>query len=192
MLSSSGLKWNHVKNWLCAHVIIAAFMSNMGRLTKNDLEVAGHVLVCRLIILRGTDYHRPWNPIFILVITWFQAQCYCIMHILHIGCSSLKSKFVIVIMVINLLRSWVIEETLILWGILIPFEQYEKKLQRANQSATGGLDPATLFSQVNNLITIANQILSGSVLRAAVLSLTNEMSIGIIWCQFWIFFLKLR
>ena len=111
-----------------------------------------------------------------------------IMHLLHIGCSSSKSKFVIVIIVINLLRSWVIKETLILWGILIPFEQYEKKLQRANWSATGGLDPATLFSQVNNLITIANQILSRTALRAAVLSLTNEMSIGIIWCQFWIFF----
>ena len=111
-----------------------------------------------------------------------------IMHLLHVGCSSSKSKFGIVIIVINLLRSWVIKETLILWGILIPFEQYEKKLQRANQSATGGLDPATLFSQVNYLITTANQILSGTVQRAAVLSLTNEMSIGIIWCQFWIFF----
>ena len=188
MLSSSGLKWNHVKNQLRAHVIIAAFLSKTGRLLKNGLEVAGHVLVCRLTILKGTDYHRPWNPIFILFITWFQAQCYCIMHILHIGCSSLKSKFVIVIMVINLLRSWVIEETLILWGILIPFEQYEKKLQRANQSATGGLDPATLFSQVNNLITLANQSLSKTGLRAAVLSLTHEMSIGKIWCQFWNFF----
>ena len=120
----------------------------------------------------------------------FKHSVTVIMHLLHIGCSSSKSKFVIVMIVINLLRSWVNEETLILWGILIPFEQYEKKLQRANQSATGGLDPATLFSQVNNLITLANQSLPKTGLRAAVLSLTHEMSIGKIWCQFWNFFLN--
>ena len=56
----------------------------------------------------------------------FKHSVTVIMHLLHVRCSSSKSKFVIVIIVINLLRSWVIKETLILWGILIPFEQYEK------------------------------------------------------------------
>ena len=59
-----------------------------------------------------------------------------------------------------------------------PMNNMEKKLLRANQRAMGGLDPATLFSQVSNLITLANQLLSRTGLRAAVVFLTNKMSIA--------------